>query len=330
MKFSLILPTYKVEKYITACLESCCNQTNISSSDYEIIIVNDETPDNSISVAQEVIKRYPEHNWKIVNRKNGGLSAARNSGIVEANGDYLWFIDSDDYIETNALSVLSEAANKGDFDIVNFTHKTVYKNNRVVGGKDKFYGYASTGVDYLSKHGFLSAWTCIYKREFIERNNLKFKEGVIWEDSEFNTRAYMLTDNCYCISDALYYYIRREDSISDLKATPFSTQSRISNVYGLHQYFQTKKHSKRELRVAYSEIASILVGAIAGLPELTEKDRKYYRNEIRKHQSQYMRIMWTCGNVRNKLILLSFWLFPVFSEQLLNKKTHEAIERSTK
>ena len=63
MKFSLILPTYKVEKYITACLESCCNQIGFSSSEYEIIIVNDETPDNSISVAQKVIDRYPEHNW---------------------------------------------------------------------------------------------------------------------------------------------------------------------------------------------------------------------------------------------------------------------------
>lgn len=330
MKFSLILPTYKVEKYITACLESCCNQIGFSLSEYEIIIVNDETPDNSISAAQKVIDRYPEHNRKIVNRKNGGLSAARNSGIIEAEGDYLWFIDSDDYIETNALSVLNDAVNKGDFDIINFTHKTVYKNNRIVGGDTKYNGYSTTGVEYMSQHGFLSAWTCIYKREFINRNNLKFKEGVIWEDCEFNTRAYMLSDNCYCISDALYYYIRREDSISDLKATPFSTQSRISNVYGLHQYFQTKKHSKRELGVAYSEIASILVGAIAGLPELTEKDRKYYRNEIRKHRSQYMQIMWTCGNLRKKLILISFWLFPVFSEQLLNKKTHEAIERSTK
>ena len=82
--------------------------------------------------------------------------------------------------------------------------------------------------------------------------------------------------------------------------------------------------------MAYSEIASMLIGAIAGLPELIEKDRKYFRNEIRKHRSQYMRIMWTCGNLRNKLILLSFWLFPVYSEQLLNKKIHEAIERSTK
>lgn len=330
MKFSLILPTYKVEKYITVCLESCCNQTNISLSDYEIIIVNDETPDNSISVALKVIARYPEHNWKIVNRKNGGLSAARNSGIIEAEGDYLWFIDSDDYIETNALSVLNDAVNKGEFDIINFTHKTVYKNNRIVGGDAKHNGYSTTGVEYMSQHGFLSACTCIYKREFINRNNLKFKEGVIWEDSEFNTRAYMLTKRCYCISDALYYYIRREDSISDLKATPFSTQSRISNAYDLNKYFQSKEYKKWELKVAYSKIVSMLIGAIAGLPELAEEDRNHFRNEIRKHWSQYIRIMWMCGNIRNKLILLSFWLFPVFSEQLLNKKIHEAIERSTK
>lgn len=330
MKFSLILPTYKVEKYITACLESCCNQIGFSSSEYEIIIVNDETPDNSISVAQKVIDRYPEYNWKIVNRKNGGLSAARNSGILEAKGDFLWFIDSDDYIETNALSVLNDAINKGDFDIINFTHKTVYKNNRIVGGEAKYNGYSTTGVEYLSQHGFLSAGKCIYKREFIKNNHLKFKEGVIWEDSEFNTRAYMLANNCYCISNALYYYIRREDSISDLRATPFSTRSRISNAYDLNQYFKTKDHNKWELSVAYSEIASMLIAAIAGLPELTDDERKYFRDEIRKHKAQYIQIMLTCGNIRNKLILLSFLVLPKFSENLLNKKIHEAIERSTK
>lgn len=329
MRFSLILPTYRVAKYITKCLESCCNQTGISPADYEIIIVNDETPDDSIEVARKVIDRYPEHNWKIVNRKNGGLSAARNSGIQEAKGDYIWFIDSDDYIELTALAVLSDAVTQGKFDIINFTHKTVYKNNKVVGGDSNFMRYRVSGVNYLASTGFLSACTCIYKRSFLTENGLLFKEGVIWEDSEFNTRAYMLTDNCYCISDALYNYIRREDSISDLKATPFSTRSRISNAYDLDNYFSSKKYSKRDLAVAYSQIASMLIGAIAGLPELDYEDRKKYRSEIRRHKKHYRNILWKCGNMQSKLILFSFMLLPVFSENLLNKKTHEAIRRST-
>ena len=327
--FSLILPTYKVEKYIAACIESCCNQVGISPDEYEIIIVNDGTPDNSIEEARKVFPKYPNHKFKVVNRVNGGLSAARNSGLASVQGEYIWFIDSDDYIHTDALAVLSNAVVLGDFDIVNFTHNTVYKDNRIKSNSQDFNGYKITGVDYLSKTKFLSAWTCIYKRKFLEENRLFFKEGVIWEDSEFNLRAYTLTKNCYCISNALYYYIRREDSISDLKATSFSTRSRISNVFGLDDYFSKIVIPKHHQGVVYSQIASQLVAAIAGLPELESSERKRFRKDIRKRMKSYFNIVIKCGNVRDKMILICFYIFPEFSEMYINKKIHEAIKRST-
>lgn len=328
MKFSLILPTYRVAKYITACLESCCNQSGVSPRNYEIIIVNDETPDNSIEVAQKVINRYPSHNWKIVNRKNGGLSAARNSGLTVASGDYIWFIDSDDFIEANALYILSTIIDKGDFDIINFTHKTIYKDNHFVGGTHHFDGHPISGVEYLASTSFLSAWTCIYKREFLINNGLRFKEGVIWEDSEFNTRAYLLTHKCYCISNALYNYIRREDSISDFRATPFSTNSRISNAFGLDKYFRTMNYSARELKAAYSSIASMLIAAIAGLPELSKEARKQFRHEIRSHRQQFFHIARKCPKLKNKIILLCFLVAPALCENILNAKIHQIITKS--
>lgn len=330
MKFSLILPTYNVEKYITACLESCCQQVGISPTDYEIIIVNDETPDGSIEVAQRVIDKYPDHKWQIVNRENGGLSAARNSGILAAHGDYLWFIDSDDYIDRNALSVLSDVIADDTYDIINFTHKTVFKNNRIVGGDKYFEPRTCTGTDYLACTNFLSAWTCLYRRSYIKENNLRFKEGVIWEDSEFNIRAYTLTDNCYCISDALYYYIRREDSISDLRATGFSTNSRVSNAYGLDEYFQASSFCKGQENAAYIRIASTLVSAIAGLPELEKTERSFFRKLILAKKHAYWRIMMKCKDYRSALPMLCFAVWPSLAEKILNKKIHEAIERSTK
>lgn len=329
MKFSLILPTYKVAPYIKTCLESCCNQEGVSLDDYEIIIVNDESPDDSIDVAQRVIDKYPDNNWKIVNRKNGGLSAARNSGINEAKGDYLWFIDSDDYVEKCALSILMSVICQGDFDIINFMHKTVYKNNRIVGGNVKFRSYKCKGVDYLASHKFLSACTCIYKRTFISNKGLRFKEGVLWEDSEFNVRAYMSTDNCFCVCNPLYYYIRRENSISDLKATPHAIESRISNARGLEQYFSNKNCSNYEKGVIYGHIASTLVAAIAGLPELTKDDRFHYRKEILSDKRQYWKILLDCANKRDKFILLCYFLLPAFTENIANKKIHDAIRRST-
>lgn len=329
MLFSLILPTYNVERYIATCLESCCTQEGISPSDYEIIIVNDETPDSSIDVAKKVIERYPKHNWKIVNRKNGGLSAARNSGMDAAVGKYLWFIDSDDYIEKKSLSILSEIVACKDYDIVNFTHKTIYKDKHIVGGKS-FDAYETTGAEYLAHTDFLSAWTLIYKREFLLENNLRFKEGFIWEDSEFNIRAYMLTKKCLCVSNALYYYIRRENSISDLKATPYSTHSRISNVIGLEKFISSREWSKEEKKIMYTHLAKLLVGAIAGLPELEMQDRIKYRGQIRLERNLNKNIFLNCADKKYRIMLFAFFIWPKFAENYLNIKIHEAIINSKK
>lgn len=328
MKFSLILPTYRVAKYITNCLESCCRQSAFPHEEYEIIIVNDETPDDSIEVAQKVIDRFPTHNWKIVNRKNGGLSAARNSGLLNASGDYVWFIDSDDFIQPESLNILNDVIKNGDYDIVNFTHKTIFKNNRINGGDVDFDAYDVTGVNYLKSTNFLSACTCIYKRQFLTENNLRFKEGVIWEDSEFNTRAYLLTSKCRCLCNALYNYVRRENSISDIKATYFSTNSRISNALDLDEYFNSADYSTFELSVAYNSIASMLVAAIAGFPELGIEDRKYFRNVLSAHRKQYWRIFMKCSSLKSRVIMLCYWVVPSYSENLLNRKVHEAINRT--
>lgn len=327
MTFSLVLPTYNVAKYIISCLESCCQQDGMSPADYEIVIVNDETPDNSMEMAKKVINKYPNHNWKVVNRKNGGLSAARNSGISAANGDYIWFIDSDDYIDGSALAILAKVIANNDYDIVNFTHKTIYKNGRTEGGNLHFDGFTTSGVDYLARHDFLSAWTLVYKRDFIIRNNLRFKEGVIWEDSEFNIRAYLLTDRCYCISNPLYYYIRRENSISDSKATVFSTQSRISNVIGLNKFLDSDKFTNYKLKVAYSQMASILIFAMAGLTELNLSSRKKFRKDIRNEGRLLWKLICKCNSKTKKLILLSYYLFPQISEVFLNRRIHRAITR---
>ena len=100
MKISLIVPVYNVEKYIEKCLLSCLKQ-DIPQSDYEIIVVNDGSPDSSLAIAERIAAAAT--NIIIVSQKNGGLSAARNTGLKIAKGDYIWFIDSDDTIKENCL-----------------------------------------------------------------------------------------------------------------------------------------------------------------------------------------------------------------------------------
>ena len=120
-KFSIIIPVYNVEKYIGKCLDSIMNQTY---KDYEVIIVNDGTKDHSM----EIVKDY---DVKVINQKNQGLSAARNRGVKEATGDYILFIDSDDYIEKDLLKELNKSL-KNNPDLVRFQVQEVYDNGKIM------------------------------------------------------------------------------------------------------------------------------------------------------------------------------------------------------
>ena len=126
MKLSIIIPTYNIEKYIKECIYSCYNQQGVSTDDYEIIVVNDGSTDRSLNVVEEAQHEIP--NLRIVSRPNGGLSAARNTGLDCAKGEFVWFVDGDDCIETNALSILFKAFQQHDCDayIINYSTFTRY------------------------------------------------------------------------------------------------------------------------------------------------------------------------------------------------------------
>lgn len=329
MYFSLIIPVFRIRDYISSCLESCCQQNGISPEDYEIIIVNDETPDDSIEKAQNIIKKYPNHHIRIINRKNGGLSAARNSGLAEAKGDYLWFIDGDDYIETSSLASLQTIIKENNFDIINFRHRVIFQDKHIEHNEKNDFNHQCSGIQYLSVTSFLSVWINIYNRLFIERHKLRFKEGVIWEDSEFNIRAFSLARNCYCIESVLYNYIRRGGSISDERATDLSTQSRISNVKSLDSYFTSIPLSFYDKKVVYKHITSILIFAIAGLPEIDSKSREKYRKEILSNRKLLFHLVCSSVSLTYFLILLSFLITPHLAEKLLNRRVRSTINKAS-
>lgn len=114
IKVSIIIPVYGVEKYISQCLESVINQ---SYENIEIIVVNDGTKDNSMKIVEEYLL---DERIKIINKENGGLASARNRGIEEATGEYIYFLDSDDWIEVNTIEVLVEESNNLDIIYSNF------------------------------------------------------------------------------------------------------------------------------------------------------------------------------------------------------------------
>lgn len=130
MKLSIIVPVYNVEPYIERCVRSL-EQQNIPKQEYEIIIVNDGTQDQSIQIINKLRLEYP--NIVLIEKENGGLSSARNYGLKYAQGEYIWFIDSDDYIEPNILNSILEKSYELNLDLLAFNYYHIWPHRKVQG-----------------------------------------------------------------------------------------------------------------------------------------------------------------------------------------------------
>ena len=217
MKLSIIVPIYKVEQYLCKCVDSLINQ-DLPSGVYEIILVDDGSPDRCGEICDEYAASHS--NVKVIHRENGGLSAARNSGVDVAQGQYIQFVDSDDYLEPNVLGNLVRKMEEDELDILRFNYQNVdeeykifepYKVDKLfVDYKDKVCG----GITFLTERlGYgCYAWQFIIKRELLE--NCLFKEGIYFEDTEWTPRLLMKAGRVTSTNLMVYNYLMREGSIT--------------------------------------------------------------------------------------------------------------------
>lgn len=213
MLLSIIVPVYNVEQYLLRCLESLSMQ-DLDESDFEVIVVNDGSTDNSLTIAENFAKEHG--NVKVVTRPNGGLAAARNTGIKFAVGKYIWFVDSDDHIERNCFGTLVDQAEREDLDVLCFNLKLEFPDGRYCDYKIKTEseGIVYAGTDFVVEVDMpAAACIALYRRDFIERNRLEFYEGIFHEDQEFTPRAYCFARRISYLDMPIYYYYQREGSI---------------------------------------------------------------------------------------------------------------------
>ena len=209
MKFSIIIPVYNVEKYIDRCLKSIVNQ---SYKNYEVIIVNDGTKDNSVEIINKYTKKYKS--FKLYDKENGGLSDARNYGLNYATGDYLLFIDSDDYINKDLLKKINEVLSKNIYDIVKFKIDLVDEDGNLIRKEDGFNTSKKiTLKDILSQEFSEPAWTYCYNLEFWNKNNFKYTKGKIHEDFGLSPLVLLKANSIYYINYYGYNYVQRMGSI---------------------------------------------------------------------------------------------------------------------
>ena len=205
-KVSVIIPVFNTEKYLRKCLDSVCIQT---LSDIEIICVDDCSTDNSLNILKEYASK--DNRIKLIEfKENKGAAVARNTGIIEAKGEYIGFIDSDDYIDQNFYENLYKKVEIRHSDIVKGSDmKLVFEDGRIETDEQNF----------KIKKNKINFWcqytTAIYKRDFILKNEIDFPVGLlVGEDPVFTIKAAILADNVEVINNAQYYYVRHEGSLN--------------------------------------------------------------------------------------------------------------------
>lgn len=198
-KVSVIIPVYNVENYLRKCLDSLVNQT---LKDLEIIVVNDGTTDNSQEIIDEYVKKYPKKVVSII-QENGGQGTARNTGLLHAKGEYIGYVDSDDYVEENMYEELYKKAKEEDSDIV------ICGNNVV---KENYDFLSKEEVDKEFLLGKMAVWNKIYKKNIIVDNKIQFRSKVWYEDLDFTMKVYFSSKKISYVDKPLYNYLLREGS----------------------------------------------------------------------------------------------------------------------
>ena len=208
IKVSVIVPVYNVEVYLPKCLDSLVNQT---LKEIEIIVVNDGSPDNSQKIIDKYAKKYKS--IKAYKKENGGLSDARNYGIKKATGEYIAFIDSDDYVTTDMYEEMYNKAKAGNFDMVVCDLNYVFENSDVIKRAYSNVKHDTTNIKQAMLNIYPAAWNKIYKRKLFE-SGIEFKKGVWFEDVEFIYRLLPKIKTIGVIDKPFNQYLQREGSIT--------------------------------------------------------------------------------------------------------------------
>ncbi|SOD81222.1 glycosyltransferase [Spirosoma fluviale] len=218
---SIIIPVYNVENYILKCLESVLNQADET---IEVICINDGSPDSSRQIISEYIIKYK--NVKCIDRINGGLSAARNTGIFAAQGEYIVFLDSDDWLEGNVLSELYRQAKCNDLDVLIGNTQWIYldfikKSKKLsaeivpetINGEDALTKLMDSGVYEPMAYNY------IVRRSFLLKNSLLFKEGLLFEDELWAPQLLLQAKHVKGSHLIHYNYYQRQNTIMNSLAS---------------------------------------------------------------------------------------------------------------
>jgi len=280
---TVVIPVYNVEKYLKRCIESILIQ---EWKNYDILLVDDGSTDSSPQICDDYAKAYDF--ISVIHKKNGGLSAARNTGISHAEGEYVYFPDSDDWIEPDTFIALAEVVESQKFDIISFNREFVKGEEdailpdslvtQVFEGKDAF-------VQML-KHGYITGFANdkIYRKSLFTDNDIQFPIGKYYEDLGTNYKLFLSAKKVYATNQKYYHYlIDNPDSI-----TQSWNEKKFSDMFGFYKEvfysdFVRSQLNKEELQISQLYYVNGLVHILASLYK-SKLDKQYIEitNEVKQ------------------------------------------------
>lgn len=289
---SVIIPVYKVEKYLHDCVDSVLRQ---NFKDIEIILVDDGSPDNCPQICDDYAEK--DNRIKVIHKENGGLSDARNAGLRIASGDYVLFLDSDDYwIGRNGLNDLVQIIDVyKDVDVIYFNRVTFYEyqDNKAVRmpeiDLEKVNGKTKTEVlsYFIGKGQFIvSAANKLIKKDIIIENHIFFEKGLLSEDIDWNFNLTLCSDNFFAINNPFYGYRKRDGSIT----TTFGIKNANDLLYIIEKWSKYIEGNVVDIQQKYSLMGycaylyGILMGGVKRLP--VKSDRK--KLELKMYPLRYL------------------------------------------
>lgn len=289
-KISVIIPVYNVEKYLYKCVDSVINQTY---KNLEIILVDDGSPDNSSKICDDYAKM--DERIKVVHKTNGGLSSARNSGLMVATGDYICFFDSDDFVELDIIEKLTGRIEQSEEDVCVCGYKVeVYNKKEQVESSLEVIPRWEIN-DKLSAHKYEQllgvcgyAWNKLYKREFLAVNGLFFEEGVsLIEDLLFNSTVISKGAKVCFVSYAGYHYIQRQretlgvkyyNNFFELRKKAIEAKCAILKAWGVDEEKIEKFTQENFIDIVWGTIKNLKRSGLS-LKEKKEKIKILYQQE---------------------------------------------------
>lgn len=314
MRLSIIVPVYNVADYLAKCLDSLLAQ-NLPQNEYEIIVVNDGSTDNSGEIAQQYADKYA--NITLINQSNQGLSGARNTGIKHANGEYIQFVDSDDYLEENVLGGLMKQVEDDDLDVLRFKYQNVRINNESKEYEifqpyksspylyDDYSSFVIDGVSFLNER----LGTACYAVMFIIRktilDNCVFKQGIYFEDTEWTPRMILKSQRIASSDTIVYNYLMREGSIT--KAINRDKQRKIvEDKIKLIDSLLENSNGLENKSWFERMMAGTVLSTIGCISADFYDERKKYLKELKQRNIYPLSYNKTTNETKRKLQLINF------------------------